>query len=232
MGQGLLGGHAAQLVAGASTEGPAGRGEHQATDLPGTSPTQALRKGGMLGVDGDELAGPGRLRDERPADHQRFLVGQGQGRAGFQRGERGMQSGRPRDRIEHHVGLHRREFLVGRFAGDQLRATRSPGCLEGMPELLLVARLGDSHDRHLELDGLLGQQRHVGTTRRQSGDPETVAAGVDHLTGLRSDRSGTAKKHNITHTPIMAHRPSGGAQTRCGRCGGPAATAPRMLSAP
>jgi hypothetical protein len=53
-------------------------GQHEAAYLLGGAAAQALGQRGVLGVDRHDLAGLARARDERAADDQRLLVGQGE----------------------------------------------------------------------------------------------------------------------------------------------------------
>ena len=92
-----------QLVAAAAAERPAAGGEHQAAHLVGGAAAQALRQRAVLGVDRDDLARLGPRGHDRAADDQRLLVGQRQGAAGVERGERRPQPERTVDAVEHHV---------------------------------------------------------------------------------------------------------------------------------
>ena len=93
----------ASSSAAAPAERAAGRGEHEAAYLLGGAGAQALRDGAVLGVDRHDLARPGALLDQRAADDQRLLVGQGERGAGVEGGEGGAQADGAGDAVEHDV---------------------------------------------------------------------------------------------------------------------------------
>ena len=105
VGAGLLRGDVLEVGGRPAAERSARRGQHHLGDLVGAPGPQALRERGVLGVDGHDLTGLGGLQHQRAAGDQRLLVRQRQPGAGFQRGQRGLQTERTDQRVEHDVGL-------------------------------------------------------------------------------------------------------------------------------
>ena len=62
VGEGLLGADVGERGPVAAAERPARGGEHEPAHLVGAPAAQALRERGVLGVDGDDLVGPGQRR--------------------------------------------------------------------------------------------------------------------------------------------------------------------------
>ena len=77
---------------------------------------QALGDGGVLGVDRHDLAGLRARRDQRAAHDQRLLVGQREGGAGVERGQRRAQADGAGDAVEHDVARHARRLGGGVLA--------------------------------------------------------------------------------------------------------------------
>jgi hypothetical protein len=115
----------------------------------------------VLGVDRHDLARLGAREDDGAADDQRLLVGQRQGVARVERGERRPQTHGAGDAVEHHVALQR-----GRGAGR------------------LLAEVGEGGG---ELVALAGEQVGVAATGRQRDHPEPVRVGPDHVERLGAD---------------------------------------------
>jgi hypothetical protein len=150
MREGLYRGHVGQRRATAPSERTAGRGEHQAFDLFGSSGAQSLGYRGVLGVDGNDLSGAGELREQVAPDDQALLVGEGENPARLQRSDARAESDGARDAVENDVGVdvaHQLRRLIGpqRGVGDtELRGL----CVE---EFTIAAR---SEADHLEPLGI------------------------------------------------------------------------------
>ena len=134
---------------------------------------QRLRDGGVLGVDGDDLAGPRGARDQLTSDDQALLVRQREGRPGVERGERGGETDRPGDPVEDDVGggvAHESDGLVD-------------------PERRAV----DAERRRL--------RREAGgvAAGRQAHHLEPVPVRGDHLERLRADRTGRTEDQDAAH---------------------------------
>ena len=92
------------------------------------SAAQALGERGVLGVDGHDLPGPRRRRDQRTARDQRLLVRQRERGARGERGQRRAQAARAGDPVEHGVGRRRGGELGGRVrTGEHVDARAGPG---------------------------------------------------------------------------------------------------------
>ncbi len=171
MRHGLLRSHVREFVAGLAAERSDGGRENEAAYLVGPPGAQRLSECGVLGIHRDDLAGPGRLRDEPPADHERLLVGERKGAACCQCGQRGFEPSRTRDGVEHHVRARTRQLRGGIGPEEELREavlTLSPATLPGHRverALQVVGRgcLGQGHGLGLELDDLACQQLDVPT---------------------------------------------------------------------
>ena len=64
----------------------------------------------MFGVDCNNLPRLGGLGDQRTANHQRLLVGQGEDSPSSQGSQRCRQPGGSRDPVEHGIARHRRHL--------------------------------------------------------------------------------------------------------------------------
>ncbi len=110
---------------------------------PALPAAQALRDRGVLGVDGNDLAGRGQPGDQRPAHDQGLLVRQREHPAGLERGERGGEPAEPGHRVQHHVGRPGRDLGHGvrarqhRWAAARLLALAGPAGerRQGVPHL-------------------------------------------------------------------------------------------------
>jgi hypothetical protein len=136
MGQGLFRRDVGQGLAAPAAEGPAAGGQHQPPDLGSPPGPQALGDGRVLGVDRDDLPGLGPAGDQRAADDQRLLVGQGQRPPGVQRGQRGLQPGRAAHPVEHHVSRPRGDLA------DRVRPGQNLGQGGGVPTVWQVGGRG------------------------------------------------------------------------------------------
>ena len=155
VGQRLLDGDVGHLGPRPAEERAATGGQQQFAYLVGRAAAQALGDRAVLGVDRHDLARLDPPGDQRAADHQGLLVGQGERVAGVQRGQRRPQPDRAGDAVENHVTRHRGE-LAGRVrAGDDL----------GDPELALRVplplRLGVEGELQVLGDRGLGHRDHL-----------------------------------------------------------------------
>ncbi len=137
------------------SKGTARGGEHQTSDLGMIAAVKCLMQRRVLGVDGKYLDSlrSGQGGEQRPGDHHRLFVGQGDADAGFECRV---------DRLEPHGTYHgsqhavdaggRRRLQQTGFARDHLDPSRSSTGELGSP-LLIV----DRHQRRTELAGLLLQ---------------------------------------------------------------------------
>ena len=176
----------------APAEGPPAGGQHQAAYLLGAAAAQALRQRTVLAVDRHDLTGLRQRGDDRAADDQRLLVGQGQRVARLQRSHRGPQPDRPGDPVEHHVA--------------------------GQPRRLGRRRLTEPGVRRPELRDLLLEELLLRPARRQPHDPEPVGVGPHHVQRLGPDRPGRPQDDDIA---LLTHGPSvpAGRESRGRRCG-------------
>jgi hypothetical protein len=172
VGQRLLGRDVVEVLPAAAAERPAAGGEDQSTHLVRRTAVQALGQRAVLAVDGDDLAGRGQAGDHRSADDQRLLVGQRQGVAGLERGDRGPQPHGPGDAVEHDVALQ-------------------AGGLDGgvLPEPVVGRG---------ELGDLLLEQLLLGAPGREGHDPEAVGVAADDVEGLGADRPGRPQDDHVT----------------------------------
>ena len=140
----------------------------------------------MLGVDGHDLAGFGRLDHQRTTRDQRFLVGQREPGTGGQRRQRGLEPERADERVEHHIRigvLHQAGDGVGPGIGD-------------VADLRGRGFVGDSDVGHACLGALAGQQAGIAAACRQPDHLEAVRVGGDDLQRLGADRPGAAEDQN------------------------------------
>jgi hypothetical protein len=80
-------------------------GEHYAGDIVARYPGQALGDGGVLGVDRLDAASatPCRVETQLAAGDEALLVRQGEGLAGLERDQGGLQAGRADDCVQHDI---------------------------------------------------------------------------------------------------------------------------------
>jgi hypothetical protein len=152
-----------ELGAGPAAERAAGGGEHEPAHLVVGSRPQGLRDRGVLGVDGHDLP---RLREsghEVAADDERLLIREGERRAALEGRDRGGEPHRPRDAVQHHVGVHVAHELHGLVDADR-------GVLD------------------VELRGLRLEQCPI-RADRESDDIESARVRPDDLESLGADRA-------------------------------------------
>ena len=115
----------------------------------------------MLGVHRSDLTRRGACLDEGTADDEGFLVGECEGAAGLQGPQGREESHSSRERIQHNIAGHAREFdCFIRADGDLV---------------------------HPEGSHLLGEKVRPRSARGQPHDPETVRIAGDHVQGLGPD---------------------------------------------
>ncbi|GAA3136803.1 hypothetical protein GCM10020001_069170 [Nonomuraea salmonea] len=150
----------------------------------GTRRPQALLQGGVLGVDGQDLARRGQPLDQWPADDQGLLVGQREQAARLEGDQGGGQAERAGDAVEHHVALPARHLghPVGAAEHDRLDAVG----LQRLAQRGHGRGVGHRHRLDAELRRLPGQQVDPATSCRQRRDAETAGVGGDDVEGLRA----------------------------------------------
>ena len=191
--QRLLRGDLGQRGPGPAPERPAARGDDETPHLGGPAAAQALRDGAVLGVDRHDLTGRRRGLDEGPADDERLLVREREGRAGGERRQGGAQPDRAGDPVEDDVGAAARGGGRGVVTDDDLRPVggvlrrRRDGGAE-----VLDRPTGRDDERGASGGGLGGQERHVAAGRERD-DAEAAGVGGDDLERLGADRAGGAE---------------------------------------
>ena len=152
-----------------SAERPAACGENQPIDLRGGAAAKALGKGGVFGVDGDDLIWPCGSGDQRAADHQRLLVGQRKDPSRPQCGQRRSQPGRAGDPIQNDVARHCRQIRGRIWACEDarqrdlsLRPTPSAGLgVESQLQILDGRGAADRNRSRPGVQRLPGEQRNL-----------------------------------------------------------------------
>jgi len=150
----------------------------------------------MFGI-GRQDAGPGlrgTLHEEIAGADQAFLVGQGDGRAPIDGGERGFQSGGAADRGHHPLRRPRRSLDHGALPG--------PACDRGAGQRLFQlgkpCGIGDRRKFCAELLRKLGQALHIGI-RRERFDPIAVGRGTQQIHRTVADRAGGTENRHAAH---------------------------------
>ncbi len=140
-----------ELRPGLPAERPATGGQDHPAHFTLSARTQSLVDGGVLGVDGDDLAAAAatHLRDDWTTGDQALLVGEREPLAMLERGERRRKAGEADDGVEDDVGFGQRCELregvgVVEAAAGPLGGNTELGCLLG--EQLRVAPGGEGHD--------------------------------------------------------------------------------------
>ena len=164
--------------------------------------------------------GRGRGRDQRAADDQRLLVGQGQAVPGAQGGEGGFEPDGAGHPVEDDIAGPAGE-LGGRLgAGEDLGAA-ARGIARRQRRLQRRGRsgVGDGHDRHVERDRLLGQQGDVPASGGQPDHAEPPRVAHDDVEGLGADRAGAAQEDDVPargHGAIVADHGATGSHVMSG----------------
>ena len=161
---------------------------------------QRLEERGVLGVDGDDLAGRGEGLDQRAADDQRLLVGQGQHPARLQRGQGRGEADGAGDAVEHGVagggGQLGGRVGPGQDLGQRLARAVAAASAVAQGGHRVLARDGDGG--HPQPVRLLGEQLDPAAGRGERGHPEAVGVAQHDVDGLGADRSGRAEDHDVT----------------------------------
>jgi len=192
MGHGLLGRHVREFLTAAAPERPPGCGQDEPGHLVAASPAQGLGEGGVFGVDGHQLSRRRQVGDQSPADHEGFLVRQGQGEACSQCSEGGFQSRRPRDGVHHHIALQGGQLSRCPGTGQQLGCL-DPASREFVFQVRCPIRSGQGHVRGPEPRHLPGQQVDVAARGGQPHHVEPVRPGTDHVECLGAYGPGGAE---------------------------------------
>ncbi len=173
-----------EIVATSAPEWTTAGGQHQPSYLLRRAASEALRQRAVLGVDRHDLTGLRAVEDQRAAHDQGLLVGQREGRAGVECGQRRTQTDRPRDPVEDDVAGHRRGLGGG--------------------------LLSEAVERGRELRHLLLEQVGGGSAGRQAHHPEPVGVGAHQVEGLGPDGARRSEHHDVArgHRPILAAGPS------------------------
>src|SRR5262249_49184693 len=100
--EGFVRGDGGELVAGAAAERAAARGDDEAVDLLSLAPLQALERGRVLAVNGEEPAAAARPcgKGEVACGHEALLVGEREVDAVLEGPDRGRQAGEAHDGVE------------------------------------------------------------------------------------------------------------------------------------
>ena len=107
MAESFPGGDRGQVRLLASPEGSTAAGQDDAFDFFQAAALQGLEDGAVFAVDGQQLgmAACGQVHDQGTGHDQGFLVGHGDGFAGFQGGPGAFQPGGADDGADHHVDV-------------------------------------------------------------------------------------------------------------------------------
>lgn len=198
VGESVLGSDMCQLGTRTATERPAGGRHHQLAYVGPRPRGQRLEEGGVLGVDRNDLAGLGEGLDQRPADDERLLVGEGERPAGLEGGEGGRESDGSGDAVEHGVAGGGGELGGGTGSCQDLGQGRGSVLLR---ECLAKRRhrvLAGHRDRvDAQLPCLLGEECDAAAGGGESGDTEAVGVAQYQVDGLRADGPGGAEDDDV-----------------------------------
>jgi len=175
----------------------------------------------VLGVDRDDLALLGAAAHERAPGDQRFLVGQGEDAALFERGQRGCEPQAADHAVEHDI-----TGLPGQL-GHRVGAGHDPGQLEiaGRPaaalrlgvegelQILDDGRAGHADHVDRQLERLGSEQFDVAPARPQRDNPELIGVAAHDVDGLGADGPGRAEQYEVAHA---AHLPGSSPSARVG----------------
>ena len=128
MPQRLLGRHVREVGERSAAERPAAGRHDQRLDRVDVLGRQQLLQRRVLGVDRQQARAAARERraHERPARDEALLVGERDVDAGVERRQRGLEPGRPDDRVEHDVGAALGGELRRHGAGRAPGSARAP----------------------------------------------------------------------------------------------------------
>ncbi len=174
----------------------------------------------MFGVDGHDLAGRGRVLDERAAHDERLLVRQRQGVAGMQRGESRREPDRTGHAVQHDAGSFEwpaRDLGGGVRPRDELeRRTRDAGPRRrGRQRRFEVGRRAarDPDNLDVELGSLIGNQIEPVSTGSEPDDAEQVGIASNDVERLGADGSGRPQDDDVpalAHLTSVSYRPGPG----------------------
>ena len=163
---------------------------------------ETLEDGAVLAVDRDDAraCGARRGQHEGSAGHHALLVGQGQGGAGFERGEARAQTGRPDDAVQHDeliAGLRRlgggdRDQVGDAFVA-AMHATRGARRRGSRRVVVVKADLGD-------IERERGREQRVDAAPRGEADHRHLRQHGRDLDRLAADRPRRAQDHD---TPAL-----------------------------
>lgn len=207
VGERVLDGDGRQLVPGTTAERPAGRGDDQLAHVGAGAGGQRLEERGVLGVDRDDLARLGERLDQRAADDERLLVGEREGAARLQGGERGRESDGAGDAVEHGVAVGGGK-LGGRLrSGEDLGERLARPVLGGerLPQRRYDVLAGDGDGPRPQPVRLLGEEGDPAAVGGQGGDPEAVRVAQHEVDGLGPDRPGGSEDHHVLRA-VARHR--------------------------
>ena len=195
MGEGIVDGDLLQLFGRAVAKRAAAGGEHDARNLLASARLQRLENRAVLAVDRKDhcAALGGQLRDELSAHHERFLIRQGDGLLGTERGPGAAEAGAADDAGQDDV-----DFRGGDDLLEPLLADHDFGAIgEVVPGECAGGGFVGRHDpARAKLVGLGGQLGESAMGRECDG-VQAAFAGGDDLEGIGPDATGGAQDGDI-----------------------------------
>lgn len=222
MSQGLVGGDRGQFPCTRAAKRPTTCGEHQASHLTRPAATQALCNRGMLRINRHNLARRSRRLNQRTADDERFLIGQGQSPPTGEGGKRRFQAGRPTHRVDDNIGRLASDVHGCLGSRDDARQGKLPRRkatsrglrVQGQLEILRRLSLRDRHNCGARRQGLFGQQCRIATPSGERNDLKFTRISRDDIKGLRSNRSGTAQQDHAATRHVWSLCSAGSGQRK------------------
>ena len=141
---------------------------------------EALGKRGVLGVHGSDLSGTRALADERAADDEGLLVGEGERASGLEGPQRGKKPRCSRESVEDDIAGPARE--LGRLG------------------------LAEGHVGHAVAARLVCQEVRLAASCREAHDAEALGVALDDVEGLAPDGARAAEDDDVSslgHGPIV-----------------------------
>ena len=171
-------------------------GQDDALDVFARAGAERLEYGIVLAIDRQHGgAGDGRAPHEQAAGaNQTFLVGERDGRAAFDRGQRRLQSDRAADRRHQPIGRTLRGFEQTALARRRLDAAAGQGVLQ----IVVSRRIGDHGESRADLAGDFRQRRRVAPGADRL-DAITLRRALDQIDGAGADRAGGAENGDAAH---------------------------------
>ena len=171
-------------------ERTAGRGDHDAADVLARPRGQRLEDRVVLGIDRQHVRAMGGsgAHEHAAGANQTFLVGERDGRAALDRGERGLQSDRAADRRHHPIRRPLRRLDHGGLAARSLDA----GAGQRVLELAIGRRIGHDRKARVQLARDLRQIRGILVGGHRL-DAIFAVAALEQIDGAHSDRAGCAR---------------------------------------